>query len=186
MWMIPEKINGISLVSEILLKTFRKYWREDSGRCLKLGSVCVLAQKLCMGFAKHSPEYDRSECLSMLDCHHQRCRYRGHMWGVAAYVLLCGLSQLQGLDDSIVSSQGWLLFLVGALAPKRELAGSSLRWIPKRVGLVAIQMCGVVEDCLWSFCNRKTPWNYSWGVGNFFPVPGFYLVAIWPKLLKAT
>ena len=26
----------------------------------------------------------------------------------------------------------------------------------------------------------KTPWNHSWRQGNFFPVPGFYLVTIWP------
>ena len=30
-------------------------------------------------------------------------------------------------------------------APKRKAAGSNIRWIPKRVYLVAIQMRGVVE-----------------------------------------
>ena len=46
----------------------------------------------------------------------------------------------------------------------------------KRVGLVAMHMCSVVESGLWSFRNSENPLD----------VPGFYLVTIKPKLLKAT
>ena len=31
-------------------------------------------------------------------------------------------------------------------------------------------MCGVVESCVWSFCNWKTPWNCPWWEGTFLPV----------------
>ena len=55
-------------------------------------------------------------------------------------------------------------------------------WITNPVGLVTIYMCGVVEVCLWPFCNWKIPWNNSRREGNFFPFTGFYLV-IRPKLL---
>ena len=54
------------------------------------------------------------------------------------------------------------------------------------VGLVTIWCCSAVEGCLWCFCHWKTPWNCLWREGNFFPVPGFYLVTMGPKMLKAT
>ena len=45
-------------------------------------------------------------------------------------------------------------------------------------------MFGVVDGCLWSFCNWKTHWNYSWREGNFFPIPGFCLAATWLSYWK--
>ena len=55
----------------------------------------------------------------------------------------------------------------------------------KRVKM-AWSLCGIVEGCLWCFCYWKTPWIYLYIEGNFFLVPGFYLVARQPNLLKAT
>ena len=44
-----------------------------------------------------------------------------------------------------------------ALVPKHEFAGSSLRWIPKRVGFVIILMCGVVGGLHMVLLQLKEP-----------------------------
>ena len=51
----------------------------------------------------------------------------------------------------------------------------------------SLYKCGALWMAVYgSSATKRSLGNYSKRVGNFFPVPGFYLVAIWPKLLKAT
>ena len=47
-------------------------------------------------------------------------------------------------------------------------------------------MYGIVEGCLWCFCNWKSPWNYSSKEGCFLPFLASFLVAIWHELWKAS
>ena len=79
-----------------------------------------------------------------------------------------------GLVVTMPGSQAWVRRFECPLDPQAGWAWSLYK------------CAALLGTVLWSFCNWKTPWNYSWRVGNFFPVLGFYLVVIWPKLLKAT
>ena len=55
----------------------------------------------------------------------------------------------------------WLLTVFPALVVVDHVS----LMIPKWAGLVAIYMCGIVEGCLWPFCNCKTP-KTRWGGGG--------------------
>ena len=105
-------------------------------------------------------------------------------------------------DHNIIVSY-WILinmpnYLHFNLGTRRGLVvttpGSQVR--VRRFGfLLGLQTSGLTwllykYVALWRTVNGpsahwKTPWIYSQREGNFFPVMGFYLIAIWPKLLKA-
>ena len=77
------------------------------------------------------------------------------------------------LVDTMPCSQSWI---AGSVLPRIPM--SCLAWL-----LYKYYKCVVLSVVL---LHLKDPLNYSWRKGSFFPVPSFYLIAIWPRLLKTT
>ena len=79
---------------------------------------------------------------------------------------------------SIFVPRFWNLLLRNLIFPL-QVKLSSLSWIP----LAGWPGCysSTVQHCwglLWCFCNwKRSPWNYLWTEGIFFPVQGFQLSA---------
>ena len=115
------------------------------------------------GFPKHMPitSFNEKEIIR-----------RHTTWSWYPHVLgLLGIRR--GLVVMMPGSQAWVCRFESPLDPQAGWPGCHIN-VRRCEGLSMVRL------------QLKTPWNYSWRVGNFFPVPGFYLVTIWPKLLKAT
>ena len=158
--------------SPFLLKKQIFCSRKCYRRKLTLQNVFFNSCKHVHGFYSHNLLYHKYTRFRYLQTIIDRTLYQGLHTNVSNFV---GKSFTFSPYSAQCSS---------ILICKRDFAGSSLRWMPKRVGLVALKICGVVEGYQWSVCNWKTTWKYSWREQNFFSSPGFYLVLMWPKLLS--